>query len=142
LNIAGSDGNRVLSGMKAGSVTADSTEGVNGSQLFATNTAVAANGASIALNTSGLKATAAALGGGAGIGADGVLTAPRYAVQGKSVQTVGDALSALDGGIVKNSGDISSLSESLSSISHDINTGSTGLVQQDSESLNVTVAAA
>ncbi|EBW8880632.1 adhesin, partial [Salmonella enterica subsp. enterica serovar Enteritidis] len=103
---------------------------------------VAANGASIALNTSGLKATAAALGGGAGIGADGVLTAPRYAVQGKSVQTVGDALSALDGGIVKNSGDISSLSESLSSISHDINTGSTGLVQQDSESLNVTVAAA
>ncbi|MDX6843398.1 hypothetical protein, partial [Hafnia paralvei] len=51
LNIAGSDGNRVLSGVKAGRVAADSTEGVNGSQLFATNTAVAANGASIALNT-------------------------------------------------------------------------------------------
>lgn len=138
----GGDDGTTITNLKPGEVGVSSSDAVNGSQLFATNTAVAANGASIALNTSGLKATAAALGGGAGIGADGVLTAPRYAVQGKSVQTVGDALSALDGGIVKNSGDISSLSESLSSISHDINTGSTGLVQQDSESLNVTVAAA
>ncbi|WP_162622592.1 YadA-like family protein [Hafnia alvei] len=141
VSIAGRDGERVLSGVKAGRLATDSREAVNGSQLFATNTAVAGNSANIALNASGLKATAAALGGGAAIGESGAFTAPRYAVQGKSVQTVGDALSVLDGGIAKNSGDITSLTDSLTSISQDISAGTTGLVQQDSDTLGVTVAA-
>ncbi|MDX6842881.1 ESPR-type extended signal peptide-containing protein, partial [Hafnia paralvei] len=53
----GGDDGTTITNLKPGEVGVSSSDAVNGSQLFATNTAVAANGASIALNTSGLKAT-------------------------------------------------------------------------------------
>lgn len=53
-----------------------------------------------AVNLRQLRSTgdqlAAVLGGGSGFGADGRLTQPRYAVQGKSYDNVGAALGALD----------------------------------------------
>ncbi|QIE25258.1 ESPR-type extended signal peptide-containing protein [Caballeronia sp. SBC2] len=61
VNVAGTAGARKISGVAAGSVSASSDEAVNGSQLY--NTAAS---------------TAAALGGGAGVDANGGITAPTY----------------------------------------------------------------
>lgn len=43
MSVAGSEGNRTLSGLKDGALKNDSSEAVNGSQLFATNTTVSNN---------------------------------------------------------------------------------------------------
>ncbi|HGL5382765.1 YadA-like family protein [Burkholderia orbicola] len=69
-----------------------------------------------ATNVAQLKGIATALGGGAGIGADGSVTAPAYTLDsGKTiVQNVGDALSNLDGRVTTNASDIESLKGELS----------------------------
>ncbi|WP_334007852.1 YadA-like family protein [Burkholderia orbicola] len=69
-----------------------------------------------ATNVAQLKGIATALGGGAGIGADGSVTAPAYTLDsGKTiVQNVGDALSNLDGRVMTNASDIESLKGELS----------------------------
>lgn len=70
---------RVLSGVASGVVGANSADAVNGGQLFATSSALAAH-----------------LGGGATVGAGGVLTAPNYTIGGVGYSSVGGALDAVD----------------------------------------------
>lgn len=77
--VNGTAGNRTITGVLAGNIAAGSTEAVNGGQLYTANQRVAA-----------------AFGGGAGLDANGQLTAPSYTVQGTAYNNVGGAVSALD----------------------------------------------
>ncbi|WP_143271232.1 hypothetical protein [Bradyrhizobium brasilense] len=79
VDFRGTAGNRKLIDVAAGSLSATSTDAVNGSQLFATN-----------------SATATALGGGAAVNGAGALTAPSYALSTGTVTNVGAALSNID----------------------------------------------
>ncbi|MCC8969635.1 beta strand repeat-containing protein [Bradyrhizobium brasilense] len=79
VDFKGTAGNRRLINVAAGTLSATSTDAVNGSQLIATN-----------------SATATALGGGAAVNAAGALTAPRYALSTGTVTNVGAALSNVD----------------------------------------------
>ncbi|NIG73726.1 hypothetical protein F3J34_08975 [Klebsiella sp. Ap-873] len=54
VNIAGTSGNRYLIGVTAGTLSAASTDAVNGSQLFATNNQVTTNTGNIATNTANI----------------------------------------------------------------------------------------
>nr|WP_246174180.1 YadA-like family protein [Paraburkholderia hayleyella] len=99
-----------------------------------------------AVNVSQLKPMVDALGGGATMDAKtGAVSGPSYAIQGGTFTTVGSALGKLDtattkntGDITKNTGDITNLATTV----NNINAGTTGLVQQDAKSLDVTVAKA
>ncbi|WP_250365919.1 YadA-like family protein [Enterobacter kobei] len=156
MSIAGTEGARALSGVKAGLLSADSSEAVNGGQLFSTNErvgvneadiasnrkAIATNSLNIATNTAGviknganLRGVAASLGGGAQVNATGDFVGPSFSVQGKTAGNVGDAMALLDTGV-------SSLTSSLTNIVNNLNDGSTGLVQQDAASRAITVAQA
>ncbi|MCR1313117.1 ESPR-type extended signal peptide-containing protein [Enterobacter sp. BT855] len=156
MSIAGTEGARALSGVKAGLLSADSSEAVNGGQLFSTNErvgvneadiasnrkAIATNSLNIATNTAGviknganLRGVAASLGGGAQVNATGDFVGPSFSVQGQTAGNVGDAMALLDTGV-------SSLSSSLTNIVNNLNDGSTGLVQQDATSRAITVAQA
>jgi|GEM_PF-3893423 len=75
VNLKGQDGDRTVTGVANGAVSGTSKDAVNGSQL---------NG----LATS----TAAALGGGSKVNADGSITGPTYKINGKTVTNVGDAM--------------------------------------------------
>ena len=77
---------RRIVNVDAGTLSAGSTDAVNGGQLFATN-----------------QTTANALGGGAGVDVNGNLTGPTYLIQGGSYTDVGSALGALDTGPEKGS---------------------------------------
>ena len=79
VSMAGTDGNRTVTGVKAGAVNATSNEAVNGAQLHAANSNVAS-----------------ALGGGSKVDADGNVTAPAYDVAGSTYNNVGSALQAVD----------------------------------------------
>ncbi|AIR62039.1 hypothetical protein LH23_15670 [Cedecea neteri] len=54
VNISGTSGNRYLIGVTAGTLSAASTDAVNGSQLFATNNQVSTNTGNIAANTANI----------------------------------------------------------------------------------------
>ncbi|MFW1969506.1 ESPR-type extended signal peptide-containing protein, partial [Acinetobacter guillouiae] len=88
---------RQIQNVAAGQVTASSTDAINGSQLFNTNTELAKVAAD----------TATALGGGAAAGtAAGGITAPSYTItktdaSTTTVNNVGAALSALNAEVVK-----------------------------------------
>nr|WP_132451962.1 YadA-like family protein [Paraburkholderia sp. BL8N3] len=73
----GASGTKITN-LKAGALTSTSTDAINGSQLY--NTA---------------STTAAALGGGAAVGADGKISAPTYKVGGNDYKDVGTALDAV-----------------------------------------------
>ena len=123
VNFAGTDGPRVLTGVEGGSVAAGSTDAVNGDQLFATNT--------------GLAATADALGGGASFDpATGAFTGPSYSLAGGTVTAtnVGDAIGNLDGRTTANT-------TAIVDLSTQINTGQVGLVRQAAAGENLTVGA-
>ncbi|MBJ9947580.1 YadA-like family protein [Acinetobacter bereziniae] len=80
VSVAGTDGNRVVTGVKEGAVNATSKDAVNGSQLNTTNQAV--------VNY---------LGGGAGYdNITGSLTAPSYTVGDSKYNNVGGAIDALN----------------------------------------------
>ncbi|MBJ9951906.1 YadA-like family protein [Acinetobacter baumannii] len=80
VNVAGTDGNRVVTGVKEGAVNATSKDAVNGSQLNTTNQAV--------VNY---------LGGGAGYdNITGSFTAPSYTVGDSKHNNVGGAIDALN----------------------------------------------
>ncbi|ACL62633.1 YadA domain protein (plasmid) [Methylobacterium nodulans ORS 2060] len=84
VTVAGIDaGGKKLTNLAAGTVSAASTEAVNGSQLYATNQTLS----TVASNTSSY------LGGGANVATG---TAPSYAIGGSVYNTVGDALAAID----------------------------------------------
>jgi autotransporter adhesin len=67
-----------LTNVAAGQVTSSTKDAVNGSQLYGTASSVAA-----------------ALGGGAAVGADGKLLAPAYTLDGTTYNNVGSALNAM-----------------------------------------------
>ncbi|EOH6072204.1 YadA-like family protein [Burkholderia cenocepacia] len=102
VTLAGTDGT-TLTNVKAGAVTAASTDAINGSQLHGTAQSVAES-----------------LGGGVTVGADGKVTNPTYSLAdpadaSKSVayNNVGDALSNLDGRTVTNTQNITVINQQL-----------------------------
>ncbi|EEW8805926.1 TPA: YadA-like family protein [Escherichia coli] len=68
-----------ITNVAAGTVSATSSDAINGSQLYTTN-----------------KYIADALGGDAEVNADGTITAPTYTIANTEYNNVGDALDALD----------------------------------------------
>lgn len=97
VNFAGTAGNRKLTGIAAGTVSQNSTEAVNGAQLFTTDQTANNAFRSATAAASGVSGAALALGGGARFdAASGSFTAPTFAVAGGSFNDVGSALLALD----------------------------------------------
>ena len=96
VDFTGADGARVLTGVGAGALSATSTDAVNGSQLLGVNQRIAM-----------------AFGGGAGVDANGQLTAPSYTIQGADYDNVGDALGALDGQVTTNTTNIANLTSTV-----------------------------
>ncbi|MFM2475075.1 YadA-like family protein [Burkholderia cenocepacia] len=102
VTLKGADGTTITN-VKAGAVTATSTDAINGAQLHATAQSVADS-----------------LGGGATVGADGTVTNPTYSLadpadasQSKSYNNVGDALSNLDGRTTTNTQNITVINKQL-----------------------------
>ncbi|HYG07296.1 MAG TPA: YadA-like family protein [Stenotrophomonas sp.] len=118
VSFSGLQGARVLTDVAKGTLSATSTEAVNGSQLHGTNQSVAN-----------------ALGGGAQLRPDGTLAGPSYKVDNKTVNNVGDALTSIDGRLSSNSTRITQLGDQISS-------GGLGLVQQDMSNRDINVAKA
>jgi len=131
LSIGDVGAERTLTNLAAGRVSATSTDAVNGSQLFATNTAVATlDGQVDTLGTS----VAGNLGGGSTYDPNtGTISAPVYNVGGTTYNNVGDAITNVDGRVTQNTTDITNLTSN-------INNGSVGLVQQDPATRTITVA--
>ncbi|GAA5632503.1 hypothetical protein Acal02_03155 [Acinetobacter calcoaceticus] len=73
-------GNKITN-VAPGTVSPDSTDAINGSQLAGT-----------------AQSVSDALGGGSTVNPDGTVTAPNYTVNGSDVNNVGDAITALDKG--------------------------------------------
>jgi trimeric autotransporter adhesin len=99
VNVAGTVGSRVVTGVAPGTVSASSSDAVNGSQLYAQG-----------------QNTAAALGGGSTVDADGAVSAPSYNVGGTVVNNVGSAITNLDTRTTQNSADIAGLQTTLGGI--------------------------
>ncbi|KUY78024.1 hypothetical protein WI27_14995 [Burkholderia cepacia] len=102
VTLKGADGTTITN-VKAGAVTATSTDAVNGAQLHGTAQSVADS-----------------LGGGSTVGADGKVTNPSYSLadpadasQSKSYNNVGDALSNLDGRTTTNTENITVINKQL-----------------------------
>ncbi|SKC66555.1 Coiled stalk of trimeric autotransporter adhesin [Pseudoxanthomonas indica] len=117
VKLGGTDGVRKVSGMGKGAVSATSDEAINGAQLY---------GASNSMAT--------ALGGGSKVNADGSVTAPSYTVDGKTVNSVGDAVTNLDSRTTANTNAITNLTTQ-------INNGEVGLAKQDAATKDINVAA-
>ncbi|MFC3814600.1 YadA-like family protein [Lysobacter sp. GCM10012299] len=111
VNFTGTAGDRKLTGVAAGTVSAASTDGVNGSQLFGT-----------------AQSVAKAIGGGAVVNPDGTVKAPEFTVDGKKVDNVGAAIDGL--------GDI--VEGNTTNITNVMN-GKVGLVQQAAPGQKLTV---
>lgn len=79
VSIAGTSGNRTLTGVAAGTVSSTSTDAVNGSQLHGVASSIAS-----------------ALGGSARVLADGTVSQPTYSIGGSNRTGVASALGALD----------------------------------------------
>jgi len=105
-----------LIGVAAGNLNANSTDAVNGSQLYGV-----------------ANSTANALGGGSTVNANGTISAPSYVVGGSTFGNVGNALTNLDGRVTQNTTDIAN-------VTNQINSGTIGLVQQATPTGTVTVA--
>ncbi|NUX59600.1 hemagglutinin, partial [Paraburkholderia sp. JPY418] len=110
VNVAGTAGNRTVTGVANGAVNASSVDAINGGQLY---------GAA--------SSTAEALGGGSTVNADGTLSAPSYSVGGTTVHSVGDAVTNLDGRTTQNTEDITKLQTQVG----DVGTQLSAAVQYD-----------
>ncbi|WP_101925737.1 MULTISPECIES: YadA-like family protein [Luteimonas] len=109
-------GGTIIANLAPGAITAGSTQAVNGAQLFGVAESVAGG-----------------LGGGAAVAADGTVTAPTYVLQDGAVTAsdVGTAFANVDARTTTNTTDITNLTN-----------GTAGLVQQDADTLAITVAGA
>ncbi|MGU8079348.1 ESPR-type extended signal peptide-containing protein [Burkholderia pyrrocinia] len=121
VDFTGTAGDRTLTGVAAGDVSAASNEAVNGSQLHGV-----------------AESVASAIGGTSTVNPDGTITAPSFTVGDGNggttiVRNVGDAVTNLDGRVTTNEGDIANLADQIGS-------GTVGLVQQDVTTRNITVA--
>jgi len=122
VSVGNSTTQRKIVNMAAGNVSATSTDAVNGAQLHGVADSVAS-----------------AIGGGSTVNADGSISAPSFTVGdgsggSKIVNSIGDAVTNLDGRTTTNEGAISKLADELSS-------GTLGLVQQTSAGADLTVGA-
>ena len=91
--------NKII-GVAAGTVSAASTDAVNGSQLYGVSQSVAG-----------------ALGGGSTVNPDGSVARPQYDIGGGPFYTVGDALNSLDGRTMQNTDSIANINSILNNIS-------------------------
>ncbi|WP_261535340.1 ESPR-type extended signal peptide-containing protein [Burkholderia multivorans] len=122
VDFTGRDGERALTGVAAGEVSAGSHDAVNGSQLHGVSESVAS-----------------AIGAGSTVNADGTISAPTFTVGDGSggtttVHTVGDVVTNLDGRVTTNEGAITTINNQLES-------GQIGLVRQDPATGAITVGA-
>ncbi|MHC5308464.1 hypothetical protein ACYSNS_14510, partial [Bartonella sp. LJL80] len=107
ITLAGGTTGTKITNLKAGTLSASSTDAVNGSQLFDTNTTVSTLSTrvtSIATNTSTY------LGGGADVAAG---TAPTYTIQGTDYNNVGSALGGVNTSLTNLSGKITGLTSDV-----------------------------
>ena len=116
VDFTGTAGARKLTGVLAGNLSASSVDAVNGSQLY-----------SVA------NSTASAIGGGSTVNSDGSISAPSYVIGGKTVNSIGGAVTNIDARTTQLANDVTNLTTS-------INNGEFGLVQQDATTHNITVA--
>ncbi|QSX76366.1 hypothetical protein HIV01_007795 [Lysobacter arenosi] len=121
---------RKLSGVAAGAVSATSTDAINGSQLHGVSQSVAT-----------------ALGGGSVVNADGTVSAPTYAVTNadgttSKVSGVEGAITNLDGRVYNNTVRIDNVESNVNNLTHQINSGAVGLVQQAARGEQLTVGKA
>ncbi|MGF6651158.1 autotransporter adhesin [Paraburkholderia youngii] len=123
INVAGTAGNRTVTGVAAGAVRASSVDAVNGGQLYGT-----------------ASSTARALGGGSIVLADGSISAPKFSVGGTTVYSVAEAVTNLDGRTTQNAGDIAQNATNIASVQNQLSEGTVGLVQQDANTRDITVA--
>ncbi|MBU9225071.1 YadA-like family protein [Burkholderia multivorans] len=94
-----------------------------------------------ATTVSQLKGVASAIGGGAGVNADGTIKAPSFDLaNGGKQTTVGGALNALDTATSKNATDLANMKGDVTNVTNNITNGTIGLVQQDPTSKDITVA--
>ncbi|WP_438357132.1 YadA family autotransporter adhesin [Burkholderia cenocepacia] len=122
VNFTGTAGDRKLTGVANGTVSAASHDAVNGSQLHGVADSVAS-----------------AIGGGATVNPDGSISAPSFTVGDGAggttvVSSVGDVVKNLDGRTTTNEGAITKLADQIGS-------GTLGLVQQDPTTSAITVGA-
>src|SRR5690606_36397082 len=114
---------RTLTGIKAGTTR---TDAVNFGQLSDT-----------------AASTAAALGGGATVGADGTVTAPSYSIGGSDYANVGDAFDAVDGSLGDLDTRVGTVEGDVTTIQGDItnlSNGTVGIVKYDATTHDVNVA--
>ncbi|MEE6848159.1 YadA family autotransporter adhesin [Escherichia coli O74:H39] len=104
LSIGDTGKERQLQNVAAGRISGISTDAVNGSQLFATNSALTQSGNNI-------RDIAVFLGGGATITPDGSFKAPAYQIQGSTRSTLGESLTALDTALTINTQKINMLND-------------------------------
>ena len=90
--------NKII-GVAAGTVSAASTDAVNGSQLYGVSQSVAG-----------------ALGGNSTVNPDGSVARPQYDIGGSTFYTVGDALNNLDGRTAQNTDSIANINSILNNI--------------------------
>ncbi|MGZ2746182.1 YadA family autotransporter adhesin [Burkholderia stagnalis] len=94
-----------------------------------------------AVNLSQLKPVVGALGGGAGVNADGSIRDPNYTIGGQTFNNVGSALTNLDGRVATVETNVTSLRVDVDDLGTRINDGTTGLVRQDPASLAISIGA-
>ncbi|WP_413992868.1 YadA family autotransporter adhesin [Labrys okinawensis] len=102
-------GKQKITGVGAGTIYAASTDAVNGSQLYGT-----------------AQSVATALGGNSVVKSDGTISRPNYTVGGKTYNSVGTAITALDSQF---NGIGNSISNLQSQISHNQNEARSGIAQ-------------
>lgn len=116
----------------------DTTVTVQGVAIAQNTTKIAKNTAD--LNTLGTT-TAAALGGGASYSSDNGISAPNYAIQGRTYNDVGSALSAVDNNLTNIQGQVNTLSAGYIGHTQEI-TGLKQSVQRGYEGTAVALATA
>ncbi|MXN78154.1 adhesin [Burkholderia sp. 4701] len=94
-----------------------------------------------AVNLSQLKPVVGALGGEAGVNADGSIRGPNYTIGGQTFNNVGSALTNLDGRVATVETNTTSLRVDVDDLNARINGGTTSLVRQDPASLAISVGA-
>ncbi|MBF7683525.1 YadA-like family protein, partial [Acinetobacter sp. B5B] len=105
INVANNAGtSRTISGVANGNVSASSTDAVNGAQVYKVS-----------------AATAAALGGGSSVQADGTVSQPTYTVGGTAYNNVGSAVGAIDGKLTGLDGRVGNLENAFNQTSQQMN---------------------
>jgi trimeric autotransporter adhesin len=125
ISMAGTQGARTVSGVANGAIDASSTDAVNGAQLAQVS-----------------ASTAAALGGGSGMDANGSVSAPTYTVGGTQVHDVGSAFDNIDGRVTQNSADIAGMKGDIIAVPNGLNPNAVNYDSADHNTVTLGGAAA